>query len=256
MGIFSKLLLALSGSLLLSTTANAGSSLLLTTPRGATIEIIEDKPSGDGPFPAVILGSGSNYDARQPLQEQVASQLAKAGFATIRFNWAYHVQDRENGKPSLDRRPEIEDMQTAIAYAKQQSWVDKQRIAVAGKSLGSIIGWRVFQADPELKAAILLTPVCRTPPGLAQQYANAADETRPSLWLLGNADPVCVTSDLYGYLGTKPNPARIAIVDGNHALAQEGQPADPGNLALAAKIAAQFAVSAIRQEVNQIYTGK
>jgi dienelactone hydrolase len=147
-------------------------------------------------------------------------------------------------------------MQTAIAYAKQQSWVDKQRIAVAGKSLGSIIGWRVFQADPELKAAILLTPVCRTPPGLAQQYANAADETRPSLWLLGNADPVCVTSDLYGYLGTKPNPARIAIVDGNHALAQEGQPADPGNLALAAKIAAQFAVSAIRQEVNQIYTGK
>ncbi|MCB5184381.1 hypothetical protein LG201_04095 [Methylobacillus gramineus] len=227
--------------LLVVSSAHAEQSFKLVTPRGLNIEVLEDKPVGAGPYPVVILASGSSYDARQPLQEQLARQLLSEGFATLRFNWAYQVQHSAQGKPSDDRLNEIEDMQTVLAYARKQAWVDSKQIVAAGKSLGSIISWRVFSADPDIKAAILLTPVCRTPPGIDVQYVNAPQETRPSLWLLGDRDPVCATNTLYSYLGRQANQARISVVDGNHILAlEEKQPAASSTLELAARITSRF----------------
>lgn len=230
--------------LLASTTLLAEQSFTLATPRGARVEIISDKPEGTGKFPVVILASGSSYDARQPLQQALAAQLQQQGFAVLRFNWAYQVQYGAQGKASEDRQAEIEDMQAVLQYARQQPWADSQHIIAAGKSLGSIIAWRVFAADPALTAAILLTPVCRTPPGLGLQYPQALSESRPTLWLLGDQDPVCASQDLYNYLGQQANPARISVLDGNHILATaDKQPAASETLELAAQIATRFALT-------------
>lgn len=222
---------------------SAETTFTLATPRGATIEVISDKPNGAGQFPVVILASGTSYDARQPLQLELAKQLQQQGFAVLRFNWAYQVAAK-GGQPSADRQAEIEDMQTVLHYARQQSWADQRHIIAAGKSLGSIIAWRVFAADPALESAILLTPACRNPPGLEVQYPRVSNETRPSLWLLGDKDPVCATHELYSYLGQQASPARISVVDGNHILATEDkQPAAAETLELAARIATRFAAS-------------
>ena len=230
--------------LLASPTLYAEQSFSLATPRGVPVEVISEQPGGAGPFPTVILASGSGYDARQPLQVAVARQLQQQGFAVLRFNWAYQVQHGAQGKPSEDRQAEIEDMQTVLQYARQQPWVDSRHIIAAGKSLGSIIAWRVFAADPALQAAILLTPVCRTSPGLDLQYAHAASEARPSLWLLGDTDPVCATHSLYSYLGKQAGPARISVLDGNHIFATaEKKPAAKETLELAAQIASRFALT-------------
>ena len=130
-----------------------------------------------------------------PILDRVAKALVAQGIAVFRFDWAYYVKDPEHGVPSKDRAAEIEDMNTVLALARKQPWVDASRIAVGGKSLGSIIAWRILRANPELKGALLLTPVC-SPPGPTPiaadtNYPEVSKEGRASAWVLGDRDPVC-----------------------------------------------------------------
>jgi predicted alpha/beta-hydrolase family hydrolase len=206
--------------LLSATVARASDTIKVPTPRGAPIEVLEDRPPGNGPFPAIILGSGSGYTMKLPVLERVAQALVAQGIAVFRFNWAYEVKDPGHGTQSKDRSAEIEDMTTAVAFAKKQNWVDPNRLAVGGKSLGSIIAWRVLRAEPDVKGALLLTPVC-SPPGPTAvapeaNYPDVASEARPSAWVLGDRDVVCRTPILYRFVAAEGGPARIDVVAGNH----------------------------------------
>jgi predicted alpha/beta-hydrolase family hydrolase len=138
------LLLALSVSTF-TARASASDPLRLTTSRGAVVDVLEDTPSGPGPFPTLVLGSGTGYTMKLPILERVAQALVAQGIAVFRFDWAYHVRDPEHGIPSKDRAAEIDDMNAVVALARKQPWVDGSRIAVGGKSLGSIIAWRVLR---------------------------------------------------------------------------------------------------------------
>lgn len=138
--------------------ASADDAFSLNTPRGDAVEVLITKPSGPGPFPVLVLGSGSHM--RLPVLQTVAEGLQHQGIAVARFNWAYQVRDRQRGKPSADRQQEIEDMATVLAYVQQAAWADKRHLLLGGKSLGSIIAWQLFQQHPEVTNAVLLTPVC------------------------------------------------------------------------------------------------
>lgn len=225
-----------------------GGLLSLTTPRGAPITVLPEKPAGSGPFPAVILGSGSGYPMQGPILAKVSDSLVKAGFAVFRFNWAYYVKDPVNGKQSKDRQAEIEDFNTVLGYARQQPWVDKTRLIVGGKSLGSIIAWRVLRTTPDLEAALLLTPVCSAgKPAIApaDNYPDVGTETRPTAWILGDTDSACAPAVLYGFLAKAGGPARVDVVAGNHSLESGKSPeADAGNadrLDTLSKLAVDFA---------------
>ena len=215
----------------------------LATPRGAVIEIIEEHPAGPGPFPAVVLASGSGYDMRQPILERVAHALVAAGIGVIRFDWAYHVRDPRHGQQSADRAAEIEDLTTALTLARKASWVDPSRIAVGGKSLGSIIAWRVLRHEPNVRGALLLTPVCSPKPKLEPassgpppapivdgNYPDVRAETRPTAWILGENDPACATSILYQHLAGAGGGAQIDVLRGDHTYS-EGSPSATGTTA-------------------------
>jgi dienelactone hydrolase len=240
-------------ALLFATGASASDPLHLTTPRGATVDVLQDRPSGPGPFPAIVLGSGAGYTMKLPILEHVAEALVAQGIAVFRFDWAYHVKDPEHGVPSKDRAPEIEDMNAVLALARKQAWVDGSRIVVGGKSLGSIIAWRVLRATPDLKGALLLTPVC-SPPGPAPiapdtNYPDVSHEGRASAWVLGDRDPVCKDPILYRFLAEAAGPARIAVLEGNHSF-EDGPTTDPvvaaraeREIDLASRLAADFVAS-------------
>jgi dienelactone hydrolase len=244
------------GALLLAPprTLRAAPGLELVTPRGAPIEVLAERPPGKGPFPAIVLGSGSGYHARLPLLEQTARALLRSGVAVYRFNWAYFVRDPDQGKQSESRADEIEDMQTVIARARSAPFIDPKRVFVGGKSLGSIIAWRVFRSDPFLAGALLLTPVCSKasdPPfSIERNYPDLLSEQRPVQWILGDSDPVCEPRALYRFLAGAPRPHKVSLLSGNHSFERGStpektpSPATKRQIQLAAELATEFVANA------------
>jgi acetyl esterase len=241
----------------------ADRGIRIATPRGAVIELIEEHPVGAGPFAVVVLASGAGYDMRQPILERVAHALVAAGVGVIRFDWAYHVRDPEHGQQSADRAAEIEDLTAALALARKAPWVDPSRIAVGGKSLGSIIAWRVLRHERDVRGALLLTPVCSprpkpespgqpSSPIVDGNYPDVQAETRPTAWILGKTDPVCAPSILYRHLAGAGGSAQVDVLRGDHTFL-EGPPSARGadahanepTLDLVAGLSADFATSVL-----------
>ncbi|MGP1718012.1 MAG: alpha/beta hydrolase family protein [Methylophilus sp.] len=205
--------------ILASLPAKAADPVTVTTPRGAPITVVANFPEGPGPFTTVILGPGTGT-MKQKINEVVERELLKNNIAVYRFEWAFYVKDK-NSKPSdTDRSPELEDFSTVIALAKADKHVDPKSIIVGGKSRGTVIAWQMLRNDPTLKGILQLTPVCSKQGFTADQlYPDLASESRPSLWIAGDADSACNINTLYGFLAHAGGPARAAIVIGDHGLA-------------------------------------
>lgn len=233
--------------------AQAQDAIRVTTPRGAPVEVIVDKPAGAGPFPAVILGSGAGYDMRKPILAKAAEALRAQGIAVYRIDWGYRVAGTPFSKQPRDRKAEIEDMRTVLDLARNDPQVDRTRIALAGKSLGSVVAWKLLRATPDVKGAILLTPVCdpkedaEAPAGF---YPDLATETRPRLWIMGDVDPVCPVTVLERYVAAGGRGDRIAVVSGDHGYRSPLHPErDERALVLALDLATDFALTLLAPAV-------
>lgn len=193
----------------------------LTTPRGASIPVAISAPTkaagtfqnAEGKHPAVLIAPGQGYHMGLPLIAGFAEEAANAGLVAYRFNWAYTAA---KGRPAPDLATEIEDMETVLKAVLADPRVDPARVFIAGKSLGTLVSYRVFQSHPKLKALFLLTPVARG--GVEQNYPKLAETTRPILLTLGNRDPLCPLPTLYAALAaTKGNVATV-VVAGDHGM--------------------------------------
>jgi predicted alpha/beta-hydrolase family hydrolase len=229
---------------------------MLTTPRGALVEMLVDLPDGTGPHAVLVLAPGQGYHARLPLMERLSKDLVARGVAVVRFNWAYFVKDPKVGKPADNLSSEIEDMQTVLAATKKLARIDGKRIAVGGKSLGSLVSWRVFRDDASLRAAALLTPVCTDYMADGQRdatlenYPNLSANTRPLLLLSGDEDPLCPNRFLYTATATIAAGARVVVAGGDHGFATKNG-ADPklesnANLDAAIRITTEYVTAKLR----------
>ena len=207
-------------------------ALTLSTPRGAALSVLADWPDperfGPGPYPTVVLASGAGYHQRMPLQATLAEALSAAGVGVVRFDWAYFSAQ---GQPSDDLAPEREDLQTVLAHVRGLKHVDVDRLTVAGKSLGSLVAWQVFRADPDVSRAVLLTPLCsRSTDGTlqsvaAERYPGAnGRDARPALWVLGDRDPACAPAVLREFLRERPQDG-VRELEGDHGLERRDLPA-------------------------------
>lgn len=233
-------------------------ALGLTTPRGAKVEAVVDFPAGPGPFPAVVLAPGQGYPMTQPALAQTAKRLVDQGVVVYRFNWAYFTRTPLGGGPSADLALELEDLSAVLAVARAEPRVDRSRLSVGGKSLGSIVAWRAFSADPSLRSGLFLTPVCsrsakgQSPPipVAEQNYPGISAERRPIAFILGDRDPLCAPSVLYRFAANAAGPARVAVVGGDHSFENRtvtGAAADQArdrNINAVAQLAAIFIVDA------------
>ncbi|HEY9100600.1 alpha/beta family hydrolase [Chitinimonas sp.] len=231
----------------------------LTTPRGATISILADLPEGEGPFPALVLAPGQGYHMQMPLLAKLSTALRGRGVAVLRFDWAFYTQQPQRGEVSADLVPELEDMATVLAHARQHARIDPKRIMAGGKSLGSLVGWRLLQQEGGLKAGLLLTPVCsRQEPGgvvvgeLARNYPGLEQEDRPLAWIAGERDPYCDAPLLYQFAGSAGRSVRVSLIGGDHSF-KAGPPGEPEvdaqsarNIDLAVQLATDFVVTALK----------
>lgn len=118
-------------------------------------------PEGPGPFPAVVLLSGSGaQDRDEALMGHrpflvLADHLTRAGFAVLRFD------DRGVGgsKGVLDQATQLDlvgDARGALDWLTQQPEVDKTRLGLVGHSEGALIAARTAGADKRVGAIVML----------------------------------------------------------------------------------------------------
>lgn len=218
---------------------------------GTRLAIVADFPPGDGRHPAIVLAPGQGYHMALPAMEATAKALVGQGIAVFRFNWAYFTA-QPRGEPSDDLSRELRDLQAVLAVARQHPKVAATRLAVGGKSLGSIVAWRAFTTEAQLRSALLLTPVCsRVPKGetlprseAPENYPGLVAERRSSLWIAGDKDPLCAPTVLYGFAATGPGTARVAIVGGDHGYEDRALPAAAAEAARTRNLSAVSALAA------------
>jgi dienelactone hydrolase len=176
---------------------------------GATAGALETtifKPPGAGPFPLVIMNHGK--DPGDPhLQKRdrfvvLSREFVKRGYAVMvpmRKGFAkssgeyadFGCNMADNGYLQAD------DLQIALDYAQRQSWVDKNRVVVAGQSYGGLaavaFGTRRFSG---VRGTINFAGGLRADGGdcqwqaaLINAFANyGSKSTVPSLWFYGQND--------------------------------------------------------------------
>lgn len=234
--------------------------LKLKTPRGAMLDVIAELPAGDGPFPVVVLAPGQGYHMGLPAMEQTAKELLAQRIAVYRFNWAYFSNDTKSSQPSKNFVAEMEDMTTVLSKARSDPRVAKDKVAVAGKSLGSIVAWQVLAKNKDIKGGLFLTPVCsETHSGsavsssvAAANYPDIGNEKRPLAFIAGEADPLCTAPVLYQYAAQAGGATRVSIVGGNHGFAHPkltgalGDEALKNNVKIVSLLSADFVAELMR----------
>lgn len=204
------------------------------------LEVLLDCPAGAGTFPAVIQAPGLRYDMQRPAIASPANHLSANGVAVYRFNWTFYAGDALSGQPSHDLSLELRDMESVLQLARNDKRIDRQRLAVMGKSFGSLVAWRIFRADAELKSCILTTPLCQ--PGsddameqVIENYPGIEQESRPVLILAGNCDPYCDLPTLYRFAALASGNVFLAVLNGNHGFELTGAEQTENGLADAEK---------------------
>ena len=118
-------------------------------------------PNGEGPFPAVVLISGTGQNTRD---EDVwghkvflilADALTREGLAVLRYD-KRGVGGSSGDYDAATTADFTSDVEAAVAWLKTQSQIDASRIGVLGHSEGGIIAPAVAAADKGVAFVIMI----------------------------------------------------------------------------------------------------
>src|SRR5690554_872482 len=121
------------------------------------------KPKGRGPFPAVVLLSGSGPQNRdgeimghKPFLV-IADYLTRNGIIVFRYD-ERGVGDSVGEFSQATSYDLKEDASDAIAHLKKFPFVNQRKIGVMGHSEGGMIGWMLAAEDSNLNFLVTLAP--------------------------------------------------------------------------------------------------
>lgn len=181
-----------------------------------TISGIMNVPSGEGPFPVLILNHGyidtSIYTNGRGLRRE-QDYLARQGFIVIHPDYRNHAQSSRVDEGELDNRlGYVEDVINAVVAIRSSSlpYIDKENIGMLGHSMGGGIAQTIAVAQPGLvKAIALYAPISMDYRNSYFQYM-ARDSKRSARIreLYGTPDE---NSTLWDALSPKTYADRIAV---------------------------------------------
>ena len=136
------------------------------------------RPSGPGPFPAVVMVAGSgptDRDWNSPLlpgtngsAQLLAEALARAGIASLRYDKRVSGPHARENVPlligKLSMRSHLDELAGAVRLVANQEYVRPDRIFVLGNSEGTLHALNYQLHNPEIPLAGL---ILASPPGRA-----------------------------------------------------------------------------------------
>lgn len=115
-------------------------------------------PTGEGPFPVVVMAGGWCYvkELRQP---QYAQEFVDRGFAALIFD--YRRMGASDGSPRQHLEPwdQIEDYKNAITFVSGLAEIDELRVGVWGISYSGGHVLVLGAIDPRVKSVVSNVPV-------------------------------------------------------------------------------------------------
>lgn len=206
--------------------ADLQEKVTVKTASGQDLVLSITRPEGPLKYPALVLAPGPSCKMVSPILEEISNDFASNKYVVVRFDWGFCGSGAT--EPSKDYHDELEELRSAIAFVKKHSNVETSQIFLGGKSLGSIVGYSIFQSDEELKGLLVLTPVCTwrwnesgevlsQPVNIAERnYPDLGSVKRPILFLLGSGDSVCTLPMLYEFLGHVQARVSTMVLAGDH----------------------------------------
>jgi predicted alpha/beta-hydrolase family hydrolase len=190
-------------------------TVLIDLPGGNNLEAVISYPDGNELAAGLIVAPGSGYSKEGSLIVELCEQAAAVGFFTLRFDWRYTSM---GGRPSSNRKRELEDLQTVLSHVESLEGIDSHRLVLAGKSLGAGVTYQLFHNRPDIFAALLLTPVFRDSNSGPKNYPDLPHERRPVYLLTGKSDPLNKLNVMQDYLHGAASNVQVRIAEGNHGL--------------------------------------
>jgi dipeptidyl aminopeptidase/acylaminoacyl peptidase len=137
----------------------------ITYPSGdLTVSGVLLRPRGRGPFPAVVLNHGhiepSIYVTGQGLMRE-QDYLARAGFVVLHTDYRGHAASDPASERAIESRlGYTRDTINAVQAVKKEKYVDPDRVAMLGRSMGGGVTLNALVTQPGLvKAAVVFAPV-------------------------------------------------------------------------------------------------
>ena len=137
----------------------------VTYPSGdVTVSGVLLRPRGRGPFPAVVLNHGyiepSIYVTGQGLMRE-QDYLARAGFVVLHTDYRGHAGSDPASQQSRETRlGYTRDTINAVQSVKKEPYVDPDRVAMLGRSMGGGVTYNALVVKPGLvRAAVVFAPV-------------------------------------------------------------------------------------------------
>lgn len=135
------------------------------TPENNTVHAEYYRPSGTGPFPAVIVLDITAGD--QSLSRYLSLFLAQKKIAALFVQMAYYGPRRPPGSklrllsPNLSHtlaavRQTVLDLRVAAAWLEARPEIDKNRLGIMGTSLGSFMAALTAEMEPKLGRVVVL----------------------------------------------------------------------------------------------------
>lgn len=200
----------------------------ILSPRGLEVEVTVHS-STNSKKPTIIVAPGQNCNSKGPIFETLGAHGLSENFTVVRFEWAYCLIDPKKPVPSEDLSAEVEDFNTVLEYAKSLPSVDADKIIIAGKSLGSVVAFSIFQTNKLAKGLVLLTPLCsyigddNKPVDTCEEYyPGLKKDIRPIFMAFGDEDNACISSILFNYLKDANRNIFVTTAGGDHGFRVKG----------------------------------
>ncbi len=139
------------------------------------------RPQGDGPFPGIVLNHGfiepSVYRNGQGLRRE-QDKLARAGFVVLHTDYRGHAESDDPVDP-FDRASRVgyaRDSIHAVLALRQEPYVDPDRMAMFGKSMGGAVTLNALVAQSGVvDAAVIYSSMSSSFVENVEHFAGAKD---------------------------------------------------------------------------------
>ncbi len=103
------------------------------------------------PYPSIILCHGVR--SSKDTMSSLAFELARRGIAAVTFDFGGAGQSYRRPQSQLDNQRDAEKI---LAWVRQQTPLDPQRIGIGGHSMGGTTALELAKANPQLQSTIIL----------------------------------------------------------------------------------------------------